>query len=210
MLTTEPSDQAPEVLDVRQMRKPDKHPAIFDAYQALAVGASIVVLNDHDPVHLREEFETEHPGSHEWESLSRESRTWRIKITKRAGAPLPRILANTHDVPEHTATAGAIWKLEIRQRDLDANIIALGPGDTIDTHTGPDLDVLIHVLSGDGTLVTELGDLTLSAGALVFLPRRSHRGFNAGPRGLQYLTVHHKRKALVLETTSAAAPQAPA
>jgi len=36
-----------EELDVRQMRKPDKHPAIFAAYADLVVGQSFV-LPDHD------------------------------------------------------------------------------------------------------------------------------------------------------------------
>ncbi|MFB9909646.1 DUF2249 domain-containing protein [Allokutzneria oryzae] len=203
MSTTQSTDQPTRVLDVRPMRKPDKHPAIFAAYRALAVGESFTLLNDHDPRHLREEFEVDHPGSYGWEYVSRESRAWRIKITKRASTPLPRVLVNTRDLPEETAAAGAVWKLETRERDLDANIIALPPGGTIGTHTGPDLDVLVHVLGGDGVLVTELGDQPLSVGALVFLPRRSLRGFEAGPSGLRYLTVHHKRKALVLEAPSA-------
>ena len=40
-------------LDVRSMRKPDKHPAIFQAFDALAVGESFVLVNNHDPRHLR-------------------------------------------------------------------------------------------------------------------------------------------------------------
>jgi hypothetical protein len=37
---------------------------------------------------------------------------------------------------------GAVWKLQGRDRDLDANIIALPPGGMIETHAGTDLDVL--------------------------------------------------------------------
>ena len=197
MPNTETPDQQPDVLDVRQMRKPDKHPAIFATYQALAVDESFVLVNDHDPKHLHNEFETDHPGSYDWEYLSREPRAWRIQITKRANTPLPRVLTDTRDLPTD-ADAGAIWKLQVSDRDLDSNIIWLPPGDTIDPHTGPDLDVLVHVLNGDGTLLTELGDLPLTAGALVLLPRRSRRGFNAGTNGLRYLTVHRKREALTL------------
>lgn len=56
-------------LDVRPLRKPDKHPAIFAAYADLAVGASFVLINDHDPKHLREEFESDHGGSFGWDYL---------------------------------------------------------------------------------------------------------------------------------------------
>lgn len=114
---------------------------------------------------------------------------------------VPRILARTDQL---TATAGegetgAIWKLQEAHRDLDSNIIALAPEGTIDAHSGPDLDVLIHVLAGSGQLATDLDTLELTPGALVWLPRRSRRQFTAGPDGLRYLTVHQRRQSLVLD-----------
>jgi quercetin dioxygenase-like cupin family protein len=114
----------------------------------------------------------------------------------------PRILARTDQLTTTTGdgnTNGAIWKLQEDRRDLDSNIIALAPEGTIDAHTGPDLDVLIHVLAGSGKLTTELDTLELTPGALVWLPRRSRREFTAGPDGLRYLTVHQRRHALVLD-----------
>ncbi|MGZ0153563.1 DUF2249 domain-containing protein [Kribbella sp. WER1] len=183
-------------LDVREMRKPDKHPAIFARYGELPVGAAFVLVNDHDPRHLRDEFEADHAGSYGWEYLSQEPRDWRIRITKLATTPLPRVLVDTSTVPDDGT--GAIWKLEARQRDLDSNVIALAPGQHIDAHNGPDLDVLIHILAGSGKLTTELTTVDLEPGALVWLPRRSQRQFTAGPDGLRYLTVHQRRQALLL------------
>lgn len=49
--------EGPVELDVRPLRKPDKHPQIFAAYGALPVGAAFVLVND--PKHLREEFEAD-------------------------------------------------------------------------------------------------------------------------------------------------------
>jgi uncharacterized protein (DUF2249 family) len=191
-------------LDVRPLRKPDKHPAIFAAYADLPVGASFVLVNDHDPKHLREEFEADHGGSFGWEYLTRDIRNWRIRITKLTSTPLPWILASTTvlaaDACEPLAS-GAVWKLEVRDRDLDSNIIAIPPGGAIDAHRGPDLDVLIHVLSGSGTLTSERGTLDLEPGVLAWLPRRSMRQLSAGPGGLRYLTVHRRRQALVLDPT---------
>ncbi|TDC88907.1 hypothetical protein E1161_22770 [Saccharopolyspora aridisoli] len=114
---------------------------------------------------------------------------------------MPRILARTDQrtAPAGEGESGAVWKLQEEQRDLDSNIIALLPEGTIDAHTGPDLDVLIHVLAGSGQLATELDTLELMPGALVWLPRRSRRQFTAGPEGLRYLTVHQRRQALVLD-----------
>ncbi|MFI7426872.1 DUF2249 domain-containing protein [Micromonospora sp. NPDC049836] len=204
------SDPGVQELDVRGMRKPDKHPTIFATYAALPVGGSFVLVNDHDPQHLHEEFETDHAGSYRWEYLNREMRDWRIQITKLAGTPQPRVLIDTTTITGDTTAAdvtGAVWKLQARERDLDANVIALPPGQSIDAHTGPDLDVLIHVLAGSGRLATELGTVELTPGILLWLPRRSRRQFTAGVEGLRYLTVHQRRQALLLDTSRARTPR---
>ncbi len=194
---------ADKELDVRQLRRRDKHPTIFATYGALPAGGSFVLVNNHDPKHLRAEFDADHTGSYGWEYVEKGPEVWRVRISKLTTTPLPRILANTADFARHTDTVpdvtGAVWKLGVAERDLDSNVIALPPDGGIDTHTGPDLDVLIHVLSGSGRLTTEEGIINLSPGAPLWLPRRSRRQFTAGPDGLRYLTVHQRRQALVLE-----------
>src|SRR5579859_7993712 len=108
-------------LDVRQMRKPDKHPAIFRAFAELPVSESLVLVNDHDPRHLRDEFEIEYPRGYAWEYLAGEPRDWRIRITKLAATPLPRVLTDAAavsaarpsgpDGPDGEADpAGVSWK----------------------------------------------------------------------------------------------------
>ena len=84
-------------------------------------------------------------------------------------------------------------RLQAPDRDLDSNVIALPPGDTIDAHAGPDLDVLIHVLAGAGTLTAGPERLSMRTGDLLWLPRLSPRQIDAGPDGLRYLTVHRRR-----------------
>lgn len=188
-------------LDVRELPKPQKHPTIFATYGALAVDESFVLVNNHDPKHLHDEFEADHAGSYGWEYVEKGPKVWRIRITKRATTPLPRVLANTADLAAEPDVAGAVWKLEARERDLDSNVIALTPDGGIDAHAGADVDVLIHVLSGSGRLTTEHGVIDLVPGALLWLPKRSRRQFSAGPDGLRYLTVHQKREILPLTPT---------
>jgi uncharacterized protein (DUF2249 family)/quercetin dioxygenase-like cupin family protein len=194
-------------LDVRALRKPDKHPAVFKAYDALAAGESFVLVNNHDPRHLREEFEAEHPGSYAWDYLDRGPAAWRIRISKLTAAALPRVLcdATRAAIENDPDAAGAVWSLPMRRRDLDANIIRLRPEAGIDSHTGPDLDVLILGLAGAGRVLTETDPLELGPGTLMWLPRGSRRGFTAGPEGLSYLTMHQRRQALVLEPPPTAA-----
>lgn len=113
----------------------------------------------------------------------------------------PQLLCNVEEVaarPERDG--GALWRLEVGQRHLDANVIRLQPGRHIDTHTGPDLDVLMLVVDGAGEVAGTDGVLDVCAGSLVWLPRRSRRAIVAGPDGLSYLTVHPRRPGLSIGT----------
>lgn len=187
-------------LDVRALRKPDKHPTIFAAYDDLDVGDAFVLVNNHDPRHLRDEFEIEHPGGYGWDYVESGPEIWRIRISRLASTSLPRVLCDTATIADATGpdVSGALWRLPMTTRDLDSNIIQLPADATIDAHTGPDIDVLVHVIEGNGWLTTELDTLPLSPGLLAWLPRRSRRQITAGATGLRYLTVHQRRQALVI------------
>lgn len=115
----------------------------------------------------------------------------------RENAPLPRLLCDTQALSALAgAPAGALWKLTEPGRQLDANVVHLEPGRRVDTHTEPDLDVLLLVLTGHGTLGTAQGPQELSAGGLLWFPHGSSRSLTAGDDGLHYLTVHRRRPGL--------------
>ncbi len=114
-------------------------------------------------------------------------------------AARPRILASATALAAAVGDPlerGAVWRLEEAERHLDANVIALPPGDRIDAHVGPDEDVLLHVIAGAGVLRSGEDELALVAGAIVWLPRRSRREVTAGPDGLRYLSVHRRKPGL--------------
>jgi quercetin dioxygenase-like cupin family protein len=121
-----------------------------------------------------------------------------------AEQPMARILTDVHtlagasDVP-----AGARWTLAEPGRQLDANLIHLPAGQRIDTHTEPDLDVLLVVVAGGGTVGTPDGPHPLADGNLVWLPHGSTRDITAGTDGLSYLTVHRRRPGLQVKTHTA-------
>ncbi len=91
---------------------------------------------------------------------------------------------------------GALWKLAESARQLDANLVRLPAGASVDEHREGDLDVLLFVASGDGQLLDGTRSLPLAAGALAWLPCGSRRALRAGPGGLAYLTVHRRRPGL--------------
>src|SRR5699024_10170247 len=109
----------------------------------------------------------------------------------------PRVVLDVADLTGDVETSGSVWQLPPQQRDLDANVIALTPRGEIREHTGPDLDVLIHVLAGPGPLETETATLDLAPGQLVWLRRRSRRRFTADAEtGLRYFSVHQRKQGL--------------
>ncbi|MEB3030972.1 DUF2249 domain-containing protein [[Mycobacterium] nativiensis] len=193
-------------LDARELPKTVRHKTIFTTFAALAAGESFVLLNDHEPEPLRQEFEREHPGSYGWEYLEKgqeRGALWRTKISRLSSTALPWVLTDTTTTGDGVEPdpAGVVWKLDVQSREIDADVTSLTAGQDTGMHVGPEIDALIHVLSGDGRLTTELGTIELTAGALLWMPKRSRRQFVAGPDGLRYLTIHQKRQFLSLMAT---------
>lgn len=78
------------VLDVRPIPGRLKHTRIFECWRALAAGDHFVLLNDHDPVPLRYQFEAEFAGAFAWEYLEDGPEEFRVKITKLAESSAAR------------------------------------------------------------------------------------------------------------------------
>jgi quercetin dioxygenase-like cupin family protein len=112
-------------------------------------------------------------------------------------------LANLIDVP--AGQGGAVWRLTTAGRQLDANLVRVLPGDRVEGHVEPDLDVLMCVLTGTGELETDGSRQQLVAGSVVWLPRGTHRSLSAGPVGLAYVTAHRRRPGLAIRSAAAAA-----
>lgn len=111
------------------------------------------------------------------------------------GHDAPRVLYDMQPliVDNRAASTGVAWRLAEAGRQLDANVLNLRAGTRIDPHAEPDLDVLVVVIAGSGTLTTDSGPLPLTPGSVVWLPHGSARALDAGPDGLSYLTTHRRR-----------------
>jgi uncharacterized protein (DUF2249 family) len=71
-----------EELDLREIPRPQRHPLIFAKFDALAVGGSFRLLNDHDPVPLNRQFDNVRPGQALWEYIVRGPSLFRIRIRR--------------------------------------------------------------------------------------------------------------------------------
>ncbi len=70
-------------LDVRVIPPRDKHPTIFRTFEALAIGESMVIINDHDPRPLRYQLAAEHPDRFAWTYEAEGPEVWRVRIDRR-------------------------------------------------------------------------------------------------------------------------------
>ncbi len=69
-------------LDVRPIPPPRKHPAIFQTFESLAPGETMILINDHDPKPLYYQMNAEIPGRFGWEYLEQGPQVWRVAISK--------------------------------------------------------------------------------------------------------------------------------
>ncbi|MFD5481476.1 hypothetical protein [Streptomyces hawaiiensis] len=117
-----------------------------------------------------------------------------------ADAPVPRILGNAGSLAAtDPASTGALWRPAEPGRQLDANLIHIPPQGSIDARAAPDLDVLLLVVAGDGTLGSAAGPHRVESGSLVWLPHGSVRSVTAGENGLSYMTVPRRRPGMQIK-----------
>ncbi len=80
--TNDPLRDPQVVFDVRPIPGRVKHTQIFQRWTDLPVGQFFVLLNDHDPVPLKYQFDAEFKGAFSWEYLEKGPEEFRVKITK--------------------------------------------------------------------------------------------------------------------------------
>ena len=59
-----------------------KHKVIFETFNGLAPGEAMLLINDHDPVPLRFQFESMHRGAFTWAYIEQGPEWFRVSICK--------------------------------------------------------------------------------------------------------------------------------
>lgn len=73
-------------LDVREITPRERHPLIFDTFEHLQLGQTLLLINDHDPKPLRYQLMAEHEGQAGWEYVESGPEVWQVRITRIAAA----------------------------------------------------------------------------------------------------------------------------
>lgn len=71
-----------EELDLRNVERFQRHPLVFAKFDALDVGKSFVLINDHDPVPLHGQMEAMRPHQLTWEYIVRGPEIFRIRVSR--------------------------------------------------------------------------------------------------------------------------------
>ena len=90
---------------------------------------------------------------------------------------------------------GVIWSLDTSS-DLNANLVRFGAGQGVEEHVNDEVEVIILGVSGSGIVAVDREEYALSAGILVFIPKRARRSTVSASEDFAYLTVHRRRKPL--------------
>lgn len=71
-----------KTIDVREIQPINRHPLIFQTFDALDEGEAFELVNDHDPKPLYYQFLHERPNQFAWDYLEQGPTTWRVEIRR--------------------------------------------------------------------------------------------------------------------------------
>jgi mannose-6-phosphate isomerase-like protein (cupin superfamily) len=95
---------------------------------------------------------------------------------------------------------GPIWGTA--SEDLNATLLAWGPGEGPPDHVNRERDVLVVVLAGSVTVNTDEGARELTVGETTIIAKGLGRKITSGSGGARYLSVHLRRPSLQIARVS--------
>lgn len=90
---------------------------------------------------------------------------------------------------------GPIWSINSEQ--LNANLLRLPTGDGIAEHTNNEVDVVLVIVEGSGTLAAGGVEYALRPGTVLLVPRGVARAMRCTAGPLVYVTCHRRRAGLM-------------
>lgn len=73
-----------KVIHVQEIPPQQRHSLIFMTFEHLAPGEAFVIVNDHNPIPLKRQFEVMHENNFGWDYLEDGPHTWRVRISRKA------------------------------------------------------------------------------------------------------------------------------
>jgi len=79
-----PAENVADPLDVRLLPPAQRHTVIFARFDALPIGGSFTIVNDHDPKPLHYQLDAEYKGELIWQYLEQGPVVWRVTLGKQS------------------------------------------------------------------------------------------------------------------------------
>jgi len=127
------------ILNVTLIEPRLKHPTIFDRFDELISGESLVLLNDHDPKPLYYELAAERGEIFSWKYLEQGPELWKVKITRNI-----KSTAKEENILDVTAI-----EPKLKHPTIFKMFDALEPGETLTIHNDHDPKPLYYQLLGE-------------------------------------------------------------
>lgn len=92
-------------IDVTKIVPNKKHPAIFEAFDAISAGDSVIIYNDHDPKPVYYQLIGTRGHCFTWSYLSNGPEVWEVEVRK-------------DEINPDSATIGSIVSKDIRKAEV--------------------------------------------------------------------------------------------
>lgn len=204
------------VIDVRAIPKPQRHPLIFEAMEALAIGESLVVKNDHNPIPLRGQVEAIYGEQFAWNYLEEGPDVFRLQFTRRAKAlegwhraqpkknelplanavaPSPPVRVDLLERAAASSHSGPQWAHE--SEDLDVTLLSWEDNKRIESHINNEVDGVLIGIEGSGVVTVNGEEFEMRPGVALLIPKGCERAIQSTSARFSYLSVHKRRRGLM-------------
>ena len=109
--------------------------------------------------------------------------------------PIESIIFDPRVLLMSAAHSGPIWSLNSEQ--LNINLLRFSTGEGIPPHINDEVDVLIVIVEGEGTLTLGDEEHPIRTGEAALIPRGARRAIRCTSSALAYLSCHRRRGGLI-------------
>ena len=142
-------------IDVRAVPPRDRHPRIFDAFDALAPGDGFELVNDHDPKPLYHQLRAERGAALDWRYVEQGPEIWRVRIGRQptdaaVAAPAYAFHADLAALVGEVPEASIVSRLLHHDEHVKVTLFGFASGQELTEHTSSK-PAIMQVISGEGT-----------------------------------------------------------
>jgi quercetin dioxygenase-like cupin family protein len=176
-----------QVIDARPMSPPARHGNILKIFDSMQPGGTLLVVNDHEPVHLlhfmkheRRDFDSGayqayQRGSAEWVGVFKKKPLESQTAVAKNG---PGIVFTSFD-KERVYDLGSFSPVPVyNSKDYKVIMAYFKAGQFIPVHS-PGIDLLLYIHIGRGEVVAAESRFNVKPGDIVLVPRGEKRGIKA-------------------------------